>query len=145
MKMKMKVNALRSFLSSVVMVCALVAMAGPAEAQSVSECKTRIDYVQLDLDSIYNGALNGIGGNNRDLTYTSLTSKLQGAKAKLDQHKFADAKQKLQDFKDAVILMRDAAKPKLSKEAAALLLDGSGTDDMHEGVNGALACVILLP
>ena len=87
----------------------------------------------------------GIGGNNPAQTYTSLTSKLQGAKTKLDQHKETDALQKLTDFKTAVIALRDAAKPKISTGNAGLLLDGNDDSLIDEGVNGAITCVALLP
>lgn len=144
--MNMKINALRSFLATLAVVGALVAMAGTAQAGPVDVCKMNIKTVQDDLNYIYyTPALGGIGGGNPLQTYTSLSSKLSGAITKLDQHKYADAQQKLQDFKTAVISMRDAAKPKLSQAAAALLLDGNNGDDYHTGVNGAIECVVLLP
>jgi hypothetical protein len=122
----------------------VLAITGPVYAQSsVDECKTRIGIVQRDLDAIFQDG--GIGGNNQQQTYSSLTSKLQGARAKLNQRKFADALQKLQDFKIAVIAISDSAKSKLSQADADLLLDGGGGDFPDEGVNGAIACVALLP
>jgi len=122
----------------------VLAVAAPARAQStVDECKARIDLIQADLDTIFTAG--GIGGNNPRQTYSSLASKLQAAKTKLDQHKFVDALQKLQDFKTAVIALRDAAKPKLSAADAGFLLDGDDSSPIDEGVNGAIACVALLP
>jgi len=122
----------------------VLAVAAPARAQStVDECKARIDLIQADLYAIFNAG--GIGGNTPTQTYSSLASKLQTAKTKLDQRKFADALQKLQDFKTAVIALRDAAKPKLSAADAGLLLDGDDSSPINEGVNGAIACVALLP
>lgn len=122
----------------------VMAVAAPVRAQStVDECQSRIDLIQADLDTIF--AAGGIGGNNSQRTYESLTSKLQGAKTKLDQRKFADALQKLQDFKTAVIVMRDGTKPKLSAADANLLLDGNNDSLIDEGVNGAIVCVALLP
>lgn len=122
----------------------VMAFAAPARAQStVDECKSRIDLIQTDLDTIF--AAGRIGGNNSLRTYDSLTSKLQGAKAKLDQHKFPEALQKLEDFKIAVIGLRDAAKAKLSAADANLLLDGDSGSLLDEGVNGAIVCVALLP
>jgi hypothetical protein len=43
--------------------------------------------------------------------------------------------------------MRDAAKPKLSTPDAGLLLDGADPyrSPFDEGVNGAIACIALLP
>lgn len=123
----------------------LLAAAGPALAEPTGECKARLGIVQSDLDEIYSAG--GIGGNNPQQTYTSLSSKLQAAGVKLDRRKFSDALGKLQDFRIAVITMRDAAKPKLSAEDAALLLDGADPDrdPLDEGVHGAIICVALLP
>jgi acetate kinase len=122
----------------------LAALAVPAWAQStVEECRARIDVIQTDLDAIFNAG--GIGGNNPQQTYTGLTSKLHDAGTKLDRRKFSDALQKLQNFQTAVIALRDAAKPKVSAADAGLLLDGDGTLPIDEGVNGAIACVALLP
>ena len=109
----------------------LLAAAAPAGAQStVDECKALLGGIQSDLDAIT------IGGNNPDRTRTSLSSKLDGASLKLDQGKYADAVTKLEDFQDAVIAMRDAAKPKLSAADAGLLLDGAAQ---------AIACILDLP
>jgi hypothetical protein len=124
----------------------LLAAAPPARAQStVGECKARLDIIQSDLDAIF--AAGRIGGNNPQQTYASLSSKLQAASSKLVQHKYTDALRKLQDFQVAVITMRDAAKPKLSASDAGLLLDGADPErsPIDEGVNGAIACVALLP
>lgn len=129
---------------SVFFVMLFFAVAASVQAQSsVDECKARINLIQADLDAIY--AAGSIGGNNPQQTYLSITSKLQGAKAKLDQRKFADALQKLQEVKAAVIALRDAAKPKLSAADAALLLDGDDSSPIDEGLNGAIACAALLP
>jgi hypothetical protein len=136
-------KAIRIMLAIFVAVVVL-AVAAPARAQStVDECKHRIDLIQADLDAIFTAG--GIGGNNPQQTYSSLTSKLQGAKTKLDRGKFAEALQKLQDFKTAVETLRDAAKPKLSAADAGLLLDGDDSSAIDEGVNGAIVCVALLP
>jgi hypothetical protein len=111
----------------------LLAAAAPAGAQStVEECQAQIDLIQSDLDEI----ADRIGGNNPGQTYTSLSSKLQAASDKLDQGKYADALRKLEDFQDAVISMRDAAKPKLSASDAGLLPDGAAA---------AIGCIGLLP
>lgn len=132
------------FMFGILFVIFVMALVTPARAQStVDECKSRIDRIQADLDIIF--ADEGIGGNNAQRTYESLTSKLQGAIAKLDQNKFADALQKLEEFRTAITGMRDAAKPKLSAADANLLLDGDNSFPNDEGVNGAIICVALLP
>jgi len=121
-----------------------LAAAAPARAQSTpAECKARLGLIQSDLDAIYTAG--AIGGNNPGQTYSSLSSKLQTAGAKLDLRKYTDALRKLQDFQIAVITMRDAAKPKLSAADAGLLLDGDDRSALDEGVNGAITCVALLP
>lgn len=124
----------------------LLVTPAPARAQStVDECKARLDIIQSDLDAIF--LAGGIGGNNPQQTYTSLTSKLRSAGTKLDQRKYADALGKLQDFRIAVGTMRDAAKPKLSAADANLLLDGDdpSRSPFDEGANGAITCIALLP
>lgn len=124
----------------------LLTAGAPVRAQSsVDECKARLDIIQVDLEAIFSAG--GIGGNNPQQTYTSLSSKLRAASAKLDQRKYTDALGKLQDVQVAVVTMRDAAKPKLSAGDAALLLDGAVPDrsPFDEGVNGAITCIALLP
>jgi hypothetical protein len=113
----------------------LLATAAPARAQStVDACQAQLAAVLANLDAI--DAAGGIGGNNSDRTDASLSSKLTGAGIKLDEGKYADALAKLEDFQDAVIAMRDAAKPKLSDPDATLLLDGAAA---------AIACILQLP
>jgi hypothetical protein len=122
----------------------VLAITGSAHAQStIGECKTRIEIIQRDLDGIFSAG--GITAKNPQLTYSNLSSKLKTARAKVDQRKSLDALQKLQDFKTAVIALGDSAKPKLSKADADLLLNGGEGDFPDEGVNGAIACVALLP
>lgn len=141
MNTRMSFRVFNLALAMVAIVAVFAASEISAQVQPVDLCKAHIDSVMADLVSIYKSG--GIGGGNPDKTYSGLLSKLDGAKDKLNQKKYSDAKQKLQDFKDAVTLMRDATKPKLSKEVAALLLYGDG-DDPDTGVNGALECVCLL-
>lgn len=132
------------FTFGVLFVILVMALSTPARAQStVDECESRIDLIRADLDIIF--ASGGIGGNNAQMTYDSLTSKLQGAKTKLEQNKFSDALRKLEDFRTAIIGLRDAAKPKISVADANLLLDGNNSVPNDEGVNGAVICVALLP
>jgi hypothetical protein len=62
----------------------------------------------------------------------TLLSKLDGADAKIDQAKFCDALQKLQQFRNTVNDLLNAAKPKIDADEANTLLTG---------VNDAIACV----
>ena len=124
----------------------LLGTAAPAWGQStVDECQARLELIQSDLDAILSAG--GIGGNNPQQTYASLSSKLEAASTKLVQRKYTDALRKLQDFRIAVITMRDSAKPKLSGPDAGLLLDGADPSrgPTDEGVNGAIVCIALLP
>ena len=127
----------REFILAAAFVMFVLAVATTARAQTtVDECISRIVVVHGDLDTV------NIGGRNSSQTYDSLSSKLQGAIRKLGEEKNTDALQKLQDFKTAVEAMAGARKPKLSASDADLLLNGAAGDD---GVNGAIACVALLP
>lgn len=104
------------------------------------ECEGRIATVRTDVDNVT------VFTPDPTRTQDNLRAKLNGAIQKLQEGKNADAKQKLQDFKDAVLLMRDAAKKKISREDASLLLDGAGSRNAYDdGVNGAIGCVCLLP
>lgn len=107
------------------------------------ECDPRILQVKTDVDYV---TFQTPDPNWATRTRENLKLKLDGAVQKLQQGKNADAKQKLQDFKDAVVLMRDAAKKKISPQDASLLLDGLGSRNAYDdGVNGAIGCVCLLP
>jgi hypothetical protein len=106
------------------------------------ECEDRIATVRRDVDTVDFSP--SVSTRTRD----SLKAKLDSAVQKLQEGKNADAKLKLQDFKDAVLLMRDAPKKKISREDASLLLDGSPWPRellYDDGVNGAIGCVCLLP
>lgn len=95
-------------------------------AATITECQALIDHIRAVLDGVE------IGGGNPDRTRASLESKLGGAKIKLDQNKADDALQKLRDFADQVIQLRDAPKPKINPLDAQDLLDAMGD---------AIACV----
>ena len=113
-------------LTKLCLVIVVLVAALPAAAVTIDECKELIDVVQTTLDSVE------IGGGNPAQTYASLTSKLQGAKVKLDQGKFDDALRKLNDFRSKVEQLRDAGKPKISAGDAQALI---------EAVDDAVACV----
>jgi hypothetical protein len=109
-----------------VLAVTLLLGASPASATTVDECKVLIDVVQTTLDGVV------IGGGNPDRTRSSLESKLAGAKIKLDQAKVADALKKLGQFRDKIVELRDAAKPKIDAGDAQSLIDA---------VDDAIACV----
>lgn len=62
----------------------------------------------------------------------TLQSKLTDADVKIDEAKFCDALQKLNEYRDKVNSLLNAPKPKISQEDASTLLTG---------VNDAIACV----
>ena len=105
------------------------------------ECEDRIATVRRDVDNVT------FFTPDSTRTQDSLKAKLDGAVQKIQEGKNADAKLKLHDFKDAVLLMRDAAKKKITREDASLLHDGSPwpRNAYDDGVNGAIGCACLLP
>ena len=98
----------------------------PIAAATVAECDAGIDAVR--------SAVGGVTFLSRQAAKdeAGLLTKLDAAQAKLDEGKFEDAVQKLIDFKNAVIALRDAGKPKMSAEDAQTLLDAA---------DAAIACI----
>lgn len=100
----------------------------PAQALSpiVAECDAGIEAAR--------NAVNGVTFLSRQAAKdrAGLLQKLDAAQVKLEAGKFDDAIQKLTDFTNAVIAMRDDAKPKISPEDAGRLLDAA---------NAAIACI----
>jgi hypothetical protein len=88
-------------------------------ATSVSECKAMIDALILETQAV------AISGMNAEKNRTGLLGKLSNAEIKLDQGKFADAIQKLDDYEAKVRQL--AASGSISAADANLLL--SGVDD----------------
>jgi hypothetical protein len=74
---------------------------------TVDECRSDIDEVRVAVDN------STFMGNQAGKDEAGLLTKLNAAEAKLLQGKFDDAVAKLIDFKDAVMALRDAAKPKI--------------------------------
>jgi hypothetical protein len=91
---------------------------------TVSECKAMIDALILETQAV------AISGMNAERNRTGLLGKLSNAEVKLDQGKFADAIQKLDDYEAKVSQL--AASGSISAADANLLL--SGADD-------AIACI----
>lgn len=93
---------------------------------SVADCKADIASVEQAVGEVT------FLGRQADKDRAGLLGKLQDAQVKLDDGKFADAIGKLTDFRETVIALRDAAKPKLSADDAQKLLDA---------VDLAIACI----
>lgn len=100
--------------------------AGPMALTSVvAECDADIAAVEQAVGEVT------FLGRQADKDRAGLLGKLEDAQVKLDEGKFADAIGKLTDFRETVIALRDAAKPKLSADDAQKLLDA---------VDVAIAC-----
>ncbi|HET9439401.1 MAG TPA: hypothetical protein VFO52_04495, partial [Longimicrobiales bacterium] len=99
---------------------------GTIAMTSVAECGADITAVEQAVGEVT------FLGRQADKDRAGLQGKLDNAQVKLDEGKFADTIDKLTDFRETVIALRDAAKPKLSAADAQKLLDA---------VDMALACV----
>lgn len=93
---------------------------------SVAECSADLAAVEQAVGDVT------ILGRQADKDRAGLLGKLDNAQAKLDEGKFDDAIGKLTDFRETVIALRAAAKPKLSADDAQKLLDA---------VDLAIACI----
>lgn len=105
---------------------AITGLAVTANAATVEECQAKIDALKVQTASAE------FFGQNADETQTNLLAKLDEASAKLAEGKFADAIQKLTDFRTKVEELNAAAKPKIDPEDAAALIAGA---------NDAIACI----
>jgi len=106
----------------------------PAQAVTVSECQQLITVIQQDVAGV------AIGGNNPDQTRSSLSSKLSSAIIKLNQGKFCDAINKLQDFKISVLAL---AVPNAKGETK---LDPADANRLAAEADEAIQCIAgLLP
>ena len=104
----------------------VAAASSSVDTSTVSECKAMIDALILETQAV------AISGMNAERNRTGLLGKLSNADIKLDQGKFADAIQKLDDYEAKVRQL--AASGSISAADANLLL--SGADD-------AIACISL--
>lgn len=113
-----------SLLTATAITLSLLLVAPPARATTVSECKTLLDTLILETQSVT------ITGRNADRDRAGLLAKLTNAEIKLDQGKFADAIQKLQDYEAKVNQLLAAGNISLT-DASTLL---TGADE-------AIACI----
>lgn len=98
----------------------------PTAAITITERAAGIEAVRNAVNSVT------FLGRQAAKEQAGLLQKLDAAQVKLEAGKFDDAIQKLTDFTDAVIALRDAAKPKISPEDAQTLLDAA---------NAAILCI----
>jgi hypothetical protein len=101
---------------------ALLFIAPPAQATTISECQAVIGVLITDTQAATLSAKDE----------SALLGKAQNASLKLDQAKFADALQKLVDYQNTLNALHGAAKPKISAADYATL---------SADVAAAIACV----
>ena len=106
-----------------------VLMVPNVHATTVGECKGLIDIVEGTLGDA------DIGGKNPDRTRAGLESKLDGASMKVSQAKFADAIDKMTDFKYKV---QDMTVPNRKGETK---IDPDDAFDLEAGANEAIDCI----
>src|SRR3954447_1201189 len=102
-----------------------IAMPASASAATVSDCQALIAKTQADT-----AAATTFSGKNAEFDRANLQGKLTEASAKLNVGKFADAIQKLSDFKSKINQLQAAGK--LGSEDANLLL---------QDADAAIACI----
>src|SRR3954447_18637652 len=102
-----------------------IAMPASASAATVSDCQALIAQTQADT-----AAATTFSGRNAEFDRANLIDKLNNATAKLNVGEFADAIQKLEDFKTKINQLQAAGK--LGAEDANRLLADA---------NAAIACI----
>jgi hypothetical protein len=120
--------------ASALLVGGLLLGSGVAWATHSNECQAEINNVKRVLNGGDGDNCDGVdllNNRNRDRTCASLNSKLDGASAKLFQHKPDDALQKLEQFRDKVKDLSDQGK-----------LDPDDADLLVEKVGFAIDCVL---
>lgn len=112
-----------SLLMTVMIAVATLAPAVPAGATTITECQSAIAVLMTATDAATSLSPKDESG---------LLSKAQNASLKLNQGKFRDALQKLEDYESALAALYTAPKPKISQDDYATLNSDSET---------ALTCV----
>ena len=117
---------LRYLVPAVAVVLAVTGLTVAANAATVDDCQAKIATLATQTASAQ------FFGQNADMNRAGLLSKLDDASAKLAEAKFADAIQKLTDFRTKVEELNAAPKPKIDPDDAAALIAGA---------NDAIACI----
>lgn len=125
MKNSMKKSAFAAFAAAVVMFAAVV-----AHATTVSECQAIINGLKTKTQTI---AISGKSAETKDRP--GMLLKLNEAGLKLDQAKFCDSIQKLNDFKVRVNQLATAGR--LNQDPAA----GPTGQELLADADAAIACV----
>jgi hypothetical protein len=108
-------------------------IAGLLSLTSVSFANTEACKIYIDNAELSTVAAEFLSKRNADKDKRGLLKKLTDADKKVDSSKYADAVQKLNDYRDAVISMRDAAKPKMDIDDANGLV--AAADDAIDACN----------
>ena len=114
----------RTRIAALIAIAALTLTAGAIFATTFDECAT--DIAVLRTETL--GAT--LTGQNAEKDRTSLVGKLDSAQAKLDQGKFADAIQKLSDFRGKVEALQAAGK-----------IDPADAATLIAGADAAILCI----
>ena len=115
---------IRLILPLVALAAATAAFAAPAPAATVVECQQLISTLQTQT------AATTFFGRRAATDQANLITKLTNASVKLDQGKFADAIQKLTDYRTKVVAL--GAEGKIDPTAVPTLLAGA---------DAAIACI----
>jgi FIMAH domain-containing protein len=113
-----------SLLAVALVTLSLSLVALPACATTVSECKALIDTLITETQGVT------ITGRNADKDRAGLLGKLSNAEIKLDQGKFADAIQKLQDYET-----------KVNQLLAAGNISSTDANTLLSGAEAAITCI----
>jgi hypothetical protein len=104
----MKYTMKKSLFAAALFAVAMMVTALPARADTVTECKALLDVLRADTLNPSNGL--------SDKDRAGLVGKIDFASLKLDQAKFCDAIQKLNDFKATVSALAAAPKVKINQD-----------------------------
>ena len=104
----MKSRMMKSMFAAALFAIAMMVAPLPARADTFGECKALLDILRADTVNPSNGL--------SDKDRAGLIGKIDFAATKLDQAKFCDAIQKINDFKRTVSGLAAAAKVKINQD-----------------------------
>ena len=125
----MKSMMKKTTLAAIVFALAVLVSAPFAAAQTISECQSIIANLKTKTQSV------AITGKNADKDRSGLVLKLDEATLKIDQAKFCDAVQKLNDFKVKVNQL--VAAGKINQDPAA----GTTGQELLTDADAAITCI----
>ncbi len=125
----MKITMKKSALTAVLFALALTFYAPIASATTVSECQALIANLKAETADTTNRL--------SDKDRAGLIATLDAASLKLDQVKFCDAIQKLNNFKATVAALAAAPKPKINQDPTA----GVTAQQLIADADAAINCI----